>query len=515
MAIHYIANDPFSAKNAPKIRKQPKRPNRPAGRAGFTFSKSKPENTYEPGTPGFLFWQCRESALAAVDAWEAIAGRLTAWQGKRKRLPLLQDTGVDLNAYYDRDSFSFFHQPVGARTYFSGESTDVVAHEIGHGLLDAIRPDLWTASFLEVGAFHESFGDCIAILTALEDRETRVRLLGLTKTLKKRNFVESTIELLAAGTKAIEPQHNAAEPRRAWNTFEHQIPDTLPLDGGPGELINEVHSFGMIFTGCFYDLLAGIFGAQSSKNEAGLLTAARKAGVLLVRGTSTAIVTPRFIQSVGRAMVLTDDEISNGANRDIIRTAFARHNILLGANAILGATAVLAGTAHKPKTRALSPSTKKDLAARLGLSPGVKFDVAPFEVTGHRLAQVTHTRRVRLDAVNKRLQGVVMETPVPVVLGESGGRAAIMGAMPETVSIEQEVQAFARSLLRHGQIEFVTPNSATAAVGAMKAKASTAVPRETHRVMTVDGKKVLVRVRFSCGCGNVCRGAYNGRERRR
>src|ERR1051325_4172149 len=188
MPIRFIANDPFAAESAPRIRTQSKRRNRPAGRAGFTFSNAAKEDTYEPGTPGFLFWQCRESVLAAVEAWEAVAGNLSAWQGKRKRLPLLQDAGIDLNAYYDRRTFSFFHMPVGARVYFSGESTDVVAHEVGHGLLDAARPELWDAPFLEAGAFHESFGDCVAILTALDDRETRVKLLAVSKSLKKRNF---------------------------------------------------------------------------------------------------------------------------------------------------------------------------------------------------------------------------------------------------------------------------------------------------------------------------------------
>lgn len=111
MAINFIVNDPFAVASAPKIRQQAKRPNRPASRAGYTFVGAEKEDPYEPGTPGFLFWQCRESALAALAAWEAIAGNLTAWQGNRKRLFLEQDSGVELNAYYDRRSFSFFHRP--------------------------------------------------------------------------------------------------------------------------------------------------------------------------------------------------------------------------------------------------------------------------------------------------------------------------------------------------------------------------------------------------------------------
>jgi len=76
MPINFIPNDPSAAGSAPAIRVQPKRPNRPAGRAGFTFSSTVPEGTFAPGTPRFLFWQCREGALAAVDAWESVAGNL-------------------------------------------------------------------------------------------------------------------------------------------------------------------------------------------------------------------------------------------------------------------------------------------------------------------------------------------------------------------------------------------------------------------------------------------------------
>ena len=504
MAINFVPNDPFAGTKAPAMRKQAKRPNRPSSRAGYTFSNTAPEGTHAQGTPEFLFWQCRESALAALEAWEAVAGNLSAWQGKRKRLPLLQDEDIELNAYYDRFSFSFFHQPVGNRTFFSGASTDVVAHEIGHGLLDAIRPDLWAGAFLEVAAFHEAFGDCVAILTALHDRETRVKLLKVTKTLKKRNFVESTIELLAAGIKAIQPTHNAAAPRHAYNTLAHQIPETLPGNGGPGELINEVHSFGMVFTGCFYDVLVGLFAAQSSKTEAGLLAASRKAGTLLVRAASMAVIAPRFFQSVGRAMILADDQDHGGANREIIRAAFDRHNIMLGANALLGATAVLAGAAPKGAGKKLSSTTKKDLAERLGVSATSKFTVDSLDLAGHQLSQVVHTKRVPLGSVHQSLKGVSIEAPVPVVLGVSGNKSAVMGDIPEPVSTEREVQAFAESLLKHGQIEVAAPaakkNVGVMGAAAPLAKAARKVSRETHRIVKSGATKTLVRVRFSCGC---------------
>lgn len=509
MPINFIPNDPSAPASAPTLRAQAKRPNRPSGRAGFTFSNPAPEGKFAPGTPEFLFWQCREGALAALEAWESVAGKLTAWQGKRKKLSLLQDAGLQLNAFYDRSSFAFFHKPAGGTTFFSGASTDVVAHEIGHGLLDALRPDLWDAAFLETGAFHEAFGDCMAILTALHDRDSRVKLLALTTSLRKKNFVESTAENLSAGIGRMFPTHNAAEPRRAFNTFKFQIPETLPLDGGPGELINEVHSFGMVFTGCFYDLIAEIFAAQTTHTEASLLASARTAGSLLVAGASTAVVTPRFFQAVGRAMMLADDQANGGENRQRIREAFERHDIKLGANALLGATSVLAGGAPRSKRKALSTSTRRDLAARLGLPSGAKFSQGSLELGGQQFSQVVHTQRVPLGSVDKRLKGVSVPAAVPVIVGHSGGHAAVMGEMPESMTTEREVQAFAESLLRHGQIEFLSAKSAKAAAakgfaagaGAPNPDAVKPVAWETHRVVSGAKNKTLMRVRFNCGCG--------------
>src|SRR5262245_31635762 len=135
MAINFIPNDPQAGPKAPPLRRKTPRTNRPASRAGFTFHDPEPEKTYDAGTPAFLFWQCREAALAAVASWESHSGSLTAWWDGRKRLNLYQDAvkqlgaEPDLNAFYDRDGCQFFEFDDGTKTTFSGASTDVVAHE--------------------------------------------------------------------------------------------------------------------------------------------------------------------------------------------------------------------------------------------------------------------------------------------------------------------------------------------------------------------------------------------------
>jgi len=63
--------------------------------------------------------------------------------------------------------------------------------------------------------------------------------------------------------------------------------------------------------------------------------AATLAGKLLIAGVKDALVTPRFVQSVGRAMTLSDQALHGGANREHIGDAFARHGIMLGSNAMM------------------------------------------------------------------------------------------------------------------------------------------------------------------------------------
>jgi len=141
MAINFIPNDPANLGVLP-MRQQRARRNRPATRAGLNYPPAPPQAPYARGTPGFLFWQCREAALLALKGWEGLDTRIARWARASNplRLELQPDGGDDLNAYYDGESLAFFEHTTGATTTFSGASTDVVAHETGHAILDSIRP---------------------------------------------------------------------------------------------------------------------------------------------------------------------------------------------------------------------------------------------------------------------------------------------------------------------------------------------------------------------------------------
>jgi hypothetical protein len=169
---------------------------------------------------------------------------------------------------------------------------------------------------------------------------------------------------------------------------------------------------------------------------------------------------------------------------------------MLGANAMLAPAAALAGRAPRVGRRAaIGAATRKDLAARLGAVPGARFLVEPAALSGQPFARVVHTQHVALGALDRRLKGVTVAAHVPVMIGRSGGRAAVMGHMPEPVSTTREVHAFVESLLNQNQIDF---DSAPRRARDVTAGAKKPVSRETHRVKTTAGKKILERVRFHC-----------------
>ncbi len=503
MPINFIPNDPL-ARKGPAMRRKSARPERPAGVAGFSYVTHQPAATYPPGTPDFLFWQTREAALAAVATYEMVSGaKVKQWARSTPigRLNLLPNEGVDLNAYYDGQSLSFFEYTTAQKTTYSGASTDVVAHEAGHALLDQSRPDLWGSNYIETNAFHEAFGDCMALLTALADPRTRA---AVRASVRRQNFVEATAEDLSDGVRrALGKSHGAAAPRHARNNFDWVLPTSLPLSGPPHQLTAEIHSFARIFTGCFYDTVLNILrdriGTAKTPTAAQLWQAARTAGKLLIQAAAEAPETARFFQSVGRSMVLADQALNGGVNRMAIHDAFDRHNVALGSAAMLAPTAALAGKGP-PRGRGsrppLPPAAVADLRHRLGADRSARIVVRRGEIAGEPVVRATHLREVPLGELDNRLKGVVAVAPEPVLVGSVRKRAAILGELPEPTASSQEVTTFVQTLLESNRIAFVRDAVRRGIGSAVAADERKRLP--THAVRTVGAKKVLERVRFAC-----------------
>jgi hypothetical protein len=512
MSINFIPNDPQAEL---PMRQVSPRADRPANRAGFEVQDPVVEDEYEVGTPEFLYWQCREAALAAVESWEEIHGSFTSWQDGRS-LSVFPDDGEDLNAYYDRkrsgrpERISFFHRKIGNKTYLSGASTDVVAHEAGHAILDAIRPDFWTSFRFEVNSFHEAFGDCIAIVTALHDQASRQAILA---NVASTNLVETTAEELAAAIKKAFTGHNAGVPRRARNDFNWGPQGSIPDSGGPGVLIYEEHSFGQVFSGCFYDTIVNIFSGLSSQSEDSLLQATQTAGRLLVNAVQQAPQRAQYFREVGRVMILIDEEENGAANRLAIRDAFGRHNIALGSSVTLAPQAAFApaAAAARPAVEsaraAVSPSVvtgraRRSLLEMIGAETS-NLELSPVTIAGRKLQKAVHQRLVPLDGLHKKLKGVVAAAPQVALVGQSHNALSIMGNVPAADETIRDVETYVATLVKHARIDFEPekPSGRRRGRSAVAAEGRKSPQGVTHQVREVRGKKVLERIRFACSVG--------------
>lgn len=438
---------------------------------------------YEHGTPGFLYWQCREAALRTVALWEELNGSLRRWS-RSVRLALHQDHACHGAASYDRNSVCFSKITAGDDTTFVGASTDVVAHEVGHALLDTIRPELWGLSTFEPAAFHEAFADCMSMFLALSDRAIRRRLVpnGLGRT----NFVETLAEDLSAGQhRARMAGHNVplnnTGPRHGLNRHSWRDTNGLPDDGPPSMLVRTSHSFGQIFSGSIYDAIRFIYAQEAQSTEASLNRAMRTTAKLLIRAVKDSPPTTSYFLAIARAMLTADERKNGGAHRSSLRRAFRNHGLDPLDRSGRGEDDA-GGDADDHVVR-FTPEVRAHLLKRLKLPSKTHCSVTSLD--GDRsIVKVQMTRSVSLSRAHRHLRGVVAPMRDVVTLGQDDGRTVTLGSLPDLRRADDEARAFAATLVAHGSI----------ADGARRHDQ----PPSTHAVRKEGEQKVLRRLRFVC-----------------
>ena len=278
---------------------------------GFRVEGSAPPaRVYPPDTPEFLHWQLVSALARGRGLWSRLLPKAGTWV-RGAVLPVVPIEGEGLNAYYDRKALHFFRD-VNAATgdvVQSGDSPDVVTHEQGHAVLDAVRPDLWDAPHFEVAAFHEGFGDLAAILVALDEPDLARAAIRETKgSLDHSNLVSRLAEELAAAVIArYGPE--AALPdslRDAVNSFLYRSPRSLPDEAAADALSREPHSFCRVVTGACWDVLVRLsIATEGQEPLVAFQATARKVGALVTaaaeRAPSGALFFRRFAVELRRA----------------------------------------------------------------------------------------------------------------------------------------------------------------------------------------------------------------------
>lgn len=322
-------DDPASVAKAKPARRPPATLSRlklPVAISG----KAPKAGAYAVGSDEFRHWTAADALARAVRFWAPLAPKRTKWQTGPK-LPVHLNAGSDLNAYYARGGFdyepglSFFHYVVAGQDVYSGESPDIATHELGHAMLDAIRPELWDAASVEAASFHESFGDISAVLSGLQIPELREAVLRDTdRRIHRSSRVSRLAEQMGWAVRQLDP--GAAEAdclRNAVNNFFYRDPDLLPPTSPATQLSSEPHSFSRVFTGAFVEMLAGMFLIRGD-----LEAAARDAGQILVDAIVAAPIVPNYFRQIATYCIRADEKRFAKKYRSVIHGGFVRRGIL-------------------------------------------------------------------------------------------------------------------------------------------------------------------------------------------
>jgi hypothetical protein len=297
-----------------------------------------PPAAYSVGTGEFRYWSAAEAAARGAAFWRQIVPAGTQWF-TGDTLRILLDAGNDFNAYYDRQALNFFHGTAGGRTVYSGESPDVVCHEEGHAILDAIRPELFDAGSIEAAAFHESFGDMSALLAALQLESLRTAILSDTAgNISRSSRLSRLAEQLGWAIRQFAPSAVEADClRNAANSFFYTNPESLPSSAPAVSLSSEPHSFSRVFTGAFLEALAGGVRLVQNPAQGDLAQVSFDMARLLISAVLDAPVVPEYMSQVAAAMIAADASATGAARGrygDILRSAFVRHGVLSHQSAV-------------------------------------------------------------------------------------------------------------------------------------------------------------------------------------
>lgn len=231
--------------------------------------------------------------------------------------------GRQMNAYYDRKALRFFYDqdPRNARMLFLCESSDVVAHELGHALLDAMRPDFWNVSALEIWSFHEAFADINAVMaTGQFDQVLDKALSQNSGNMHKSNVLSMLAEEVGAALGIKGGLRNAV------NTFKYVNPDTLPVNAPYDQLARECHSFGRVFLGAWYEMMANMYDLNKTTMppKTALKMAMDDAFMLMLRAIPKAPRIPRFTEAIAKIM----ETLAPARYKDIVHNTFVARQLL-------------------------------------------------------------------------------------------------------------------------------------------------------------------------------------------
>jgi fungalysin metallopeptidase (M36) len=238
------------------------------------------------------------------------------------------------NAFYSRQggSINFFNYTDKDRSvHRTGIHSDVVSHEVGHAVLDAIRPTYITSFSVPSGGYHESFGDMLSMLRALHEPAVVDHLKKETKgDLGKSNIATKLAEEFGQSLVGKPYLRDAINDHKFAD--QHFLTYTGKKEDGANAFGTEPHAYANLFTGAFYDLFQKVYEKAAENPDATFHQAVAEArdtmGHLLFRATELAPMGNPAYPEMAMAFLQADLMDNQGANAQEIGEVFAQRQIL-------------------------------------------------------------------------------------------------------------------------------------------------------------------------------------------
>lgn len=245
--------------------------------------------------------------------------------------------GQDFNAYYDRSSLKFFYgyDPVIKKNIYTADSSDVVSHELGHAILDAIRPDFWNVQSYEIWALHESFGDIVALLNIMENIDVlNLAIKQTSGNLSKSNTISRLAEEFGKAIYNLTKGSNGYSPfylRDAVNSFNYVSPEILPDETPDNVLSRECHNFSRVWTGTWYECLVGIYKFETENNNIRPIDALVLARDIMSNYFFSAVtsvpLTGKIFEALAKKIIFIDSN-RGGKYSSVLNEVFSKRNII-------------------------------------------------------------------------------------------------------------------------------------------------------------------------------------------
>lgn len=187
-------------------------------------------------------------------------GKIKHWFSNKPLFinPIAQD---GLNAFYDRKSLVFMYKNsfFKKRVVYTCESVDIVSHELGHAILDSIRPDFWNMQSIEIWSYHEAFADINAFVNVTNNDLVIEKIFEETNLdLSKSNLASRIGEDLASSI--------SIDKFFLRDLSEHVDYINPSYINEKSNISLNPHDFGKIFSCCWYSIFVEIFKFEINNN---------------------------------------------------------------------------------------------------------------------------------------------------------------------------------------------------------------------------------------------------------